>query len=319
MASHNPSAFTIPTIDLSSYLQHPSSSDADTVVEQIRAACATSGFFQLVGHGISESLQRHAFGAARTFFNLSDQEKQKLSGKPGRGYELIGTQMLEHGKKPDLKEGFFIGREVADLKPPFRPFQEPNIWPSTDIIPDSQFKGPLLKYHRALLDLSLKLMRILASGMKNFDTSVFTDFCKEPIAAVRLLHYPPHPDIDDATLVGAGAHTDFGALTLLLQDGNSGLQVLNQNTKDWVDVIPRKDAYVVNIGDMLDVWTGGAYKSTVHRVINTSGTERYSIPFFLDGNPDCTIKPLDDSIGNGQGKSFTVEEHMLSRYAASYK
>ncbi|EXJ91470.1 hypothetical protein A1O3_00018 [Capronia epimyces CBS 606.96] len=316
-------AFTIPTIDLSAYLQHPDSSDADTVVEQIRTACATSGFFQLVGHGIPKQLQDQAFAAARTFFDLPDEEKRKLSGNPSRGYELIGTQSLEHGKKPDLKEGFFIGREVSGSGlvpvPPFRPFQEPNVWPSTDLVPDSQFKTPLLEYHRAVLDLSFKLMRILASGMKNFDTSVFAEFCHEPIASVRLLHYPPHPETDDPSLVGAGAHTDFGAITLLLQDGNSGLQVLNQETNDWVDVAPREDAYVVNIGDMLDVWTGGAYKSTVHRVINTSGAERYSIPFFLDGNPDCTIQSLDASGSAGEGKTFTVEQHMLSRYAASYK
>lgn len=167
-------------------------------------------------------------------------------------------------------------------------------------------------------------MKILASGLKNsnFNTSVFTEFCHEPISSIRLLHYPPHPDTNDDTLVGAGAHTDFGAITLLLQDGNSGLQVLNQDSKEWLDVEPREDAYVVNIGDMLDVWTSGAYKSTVHRVINTSGGERYSIPFFLDGNADCTIEPLGHDLtgsSTGKGKTFTVEEHMLSRYAASYK
>lgn len=158
-------------------------------------------------------------------------------------------------------------------------------------------------------------MRILAKGLSNFDTNVFADFCHEPIAALRLLHYPPHPKTDDPNLVGAGAHTDFGAITLLLQDGHSGLQVLNQFTKEWIDVPPQADAYVVNIGDMLQAWTSGAYQSNVHRVINTSGTDRYSIPFFLDGNADCVIKPLDGSVGT----EFTVEQHMLSRYAATYK
>ena len=162
-------------------------------------------------------------------------------------------------------------------------------------------------------------MRILASGMTNFNTNIIEKFCKDPIASIRLLHYPPHPDIEDASLVGAGAHTDFGAITLLLQDGNSGLQVLRQDTSEWIDVLPRPDAYVVNVGDMLDVWTNGAYKSTVHRVINTSGAERYSIPFFFDGNPDCRIESLATSAEAMKGKSFTVEEHMLSRYAASFK
>lgn len=104
MAPREPSAFAVPTINLSAYLQHPDSSEASSVVEQIRAACATSGFFQLIGHGIPESLQQQAFEAARTFFTLPDEEKRKLSGKPGRGYELIGTQILEDGKQPDLKE-----------------------------------------------------------------------------------------------------------------------------------------------------------------------------------------------------------------------
>lgn len=168
------------------------------------------------------------------------------------------------------------------------------------------------------MQLSFTIMRILATGMTGFDTSVFADFCHEPIASLRLLHYPPHPDLDDDTLVGTGAHTDFGAITLLLQDGNSGLQVFNHKTNEWSDVAPRKDAYVVNVGDMLDVWTGGAYKSTIHRVINKSGTDRYSVPFFFDGNPDCVIRPLDGSVSEGKTKSFTVEEHMLSRFAASY-
>ncbi|KIW10670.1 hypothetical protein PV08_11634 [Exophiala spinifera] len=319
--------FEVPTIDLSAYLQDPNTPEADAVVEQIRNACATSGFFQLTGHGIPKALQQQAFAASRSLFNLSDEEKLKLCSKPGRGYEVMGKQFLEPGKQPDLKEGYFIGREISNATPPFRPFQEPNVWPSPDLIPESQFKIPLLEYYRSVSDLSFVIMKILASGLRhsNLDTSVFTEFCHEPISSVRLLHYPPHPDTQDDSLVGTGAHTDFGAITLLLQDGNSGLQVLNQDTNEWLDVEPREDAYVVNIGDMLDVWTSGAYKSTVHRVINTSGGERYSIPFFLDGNADCVIKPLGgDSMGTGAGagnvkKPFTVEEHMLSRYAASYK
>jgi isopenicillin N synthase-like dioxygenase len=182
------------------------------------------------------------------------------------------------------------------------------------VIPDSEFKDPLLEYHRSLSSLADRLMSVLGDGLSDFDTSIFSEFCKEPVASVRLLHYPPHPKNGDPNLRGAGAHTDFGAITLLLQDDSSGLQVFNNNTDEWINVPPNRDAYVVNVGDMLDRWTKGEYRSTIHRVINTSGTDRYSVPFFFDGNLDCVLKPLD---GSGS-ESLTVEQHMNSRYKAAY-
>jgi isopenicillin N synthase-like dioxygenase len=104
MATQKPTEFIIPTVDLSPYLQDPTSAAADAIVTEIRNACATSGFFQLVGHGVSKSLQQQAFAAAKVLFSLPDEEKRKLSGTPGRGYEILGTQFLEPGKKADLKE-----------------------------------------------------------------------------------------------------------------------------------------------------------------------------------------------------------------------
>lgn len=104
MISCGPGTFSVPTIDLSPYLQNPNGSDADAVVEEIRSACASSGFFQLIGHGIPESLQQQVFAASKSLFALPHEEKLKLRDKPGRGYEVIGTQFLEPGKKADLKE-----------------------------------------------------------------------------------------------------------------------------------------------------------------------------------------------------------------------
>lgn len=97
-------AFTIPTVDLAGYLSDPESVATESVVDQIRDACATSGFFQITGHGIPQSLRTQVFDAAKLLFSLPDDEKRRLSGKPGRGYEIIGTQVLEAGKKADLKE-----------------------------------------------------------------------------------------------------------------------------------------------------------------------------------------------------------------------
>lgn len=158
-------------------------------------------------------------------------------------------------------------------------------------------------------------MQILARGLPHLDTGVFAEFCRDPIAAIRLLRYSAHRDTSETPPVGTGAHTDFGAITLLLQDGNSGLEAWDPTQHEWVAVPAQKHSYVVNVGDMLQAWTKGVYKSNRHRVVNTSGSDRYSVPFFLDGNSDCLIKPLDGS----DGEAVTVEEHMLKMYAVTYK
>ncbi|KAF2107578.1 hypothetical protein BDV96DRAFT_297086 [Lophiotrema nucula] len=316
MAASKEASFIIPTVDISAYLQDPSSDAAAQVVKQIETGCRTSGFFQITHHGIPTQLRDTVLNASKTFFTLPNEEKEKYYGGPGRGYEKIGEQVLEPGTKPELKEGYFIARNDPTRLPPYRAFEAPNIWP-TPSIPDSTFKEPLLAYHDAVSSLARTLMDMLAHGL-NLSPSIFSAFCHEPVASVRLLHYPPHPTSKDPNLRGAGAHTDFGAITLLLQDESSGLQVLNKESGEWIDVPPNKDAYVVNVGDMLERWTNGGYKSTVHRVINTSGTDRYSVPFFYDGNLDFVIKPLVDGDGREEEEGFTVEQHMLERYKASY-
>jgi isopenicillin N synthase-like dioxygenase len=108
-----------------------------------------------------------------------------------------------------------------------------------------------------------------------------------------------------------------GAITLLMQDDSGGLEVLNDATKEWVPVEPNPDAYVVNIGDMLSLWTKNIYKSNTHRVINKSTKDRYSVPFFFDGNTDTKLAPFDGS-DPMTGKVLTAEEHMLERFGTTY-
>lgn len=151
-----------------------------------------------------------------------------------------------------------------------------------------------------------------------YGDDIFVPFVSnDPVCIVRLLHYPPQ-DSTDARQLGAGAHTDFGAITLLLQDESGGLEVFDHTSNRWVPVAPNPDAYVINIGDMLSLWTKGIYKSTVHRVINRSGRDRYSVPFFFDGNTDVRLAPFDGSEPVGGGRILTSEEHMLERYGTTY-
>jgi isopenicillin N synthase-like dioxygenase len=189
-----------------------------------------------------------------------------------------------------------------------------NLFPSS--VPAAELKEPTEEYYAAVLSLALTVLEILARGL-NYGADVFKSFVSnDPICTLRLLHYPPRSSGAENQL-GAGAHTDFGAVTLLLQDDAGGLEVLDHATGNFVPVQPNPEAYVVNVGDMLSMWTSGVYKSNVHRVINKGVGDRYSVPFFFDGNADTKLAPLDGGEPMG-GKVLTVEEHMLERFGTTY-
>jgi isopenicillin N synthase-like dioxygenase len=125
----------------------------------------------------------------------------------------------------------------------------------------------------------------------NLPSNYFKSMCQKPMVTMRLLHYPPQPIILDPDQLGCGAHTDYECFTLLSQSNQSGLQVLN-NQGEWINASPIENTFVVNIGDLMQRWTNDLFKSTIHRVINTSGTTRYSIPVFFGPDYFAEIKSL---------------------------
>ncbi|KAI6591236.1 hypothetical protein MCOR06_004731 [Pyricularia oryzae] len=217
--------------------------------------------------------------------------------------------------------GFYIGKHLDGNDPRVRRHPRlmgPNIFPSGSL-EDHEFKNPLEAYYEAILALSLTVFKILAKGLPYGD-DVFDRFVSDdPVCILRLLHYPPQTSKDPRQL-GAGAHTDFGAVTLLYQTA-PGLQVKSPSGSGssgadrWIPVPPNRDAYVVNIGDMLHAWTEGLYKSSMHRVLNLGGSHRYSIPFFFDGNADCPLTPFGKSDDVG---AETASEHLLRRLDETY-
>ncbi|CAN8098488.1 unnamed protein product [Discula destructiva] len=311
--------FEIPTINIAPYLRDPTSDAGRQVVQDVRHACMSVGFFSLVGHGIPREIQESVLKASKKLFNLPLEEKKALRHPflKNRGYEIIGAQALQSDTLPDNKEGFYVGKNLStdlDIVKAHPHLLGENVFPPGLSL--SEFQRPVERYYASVLELSLKVLEILAKGLPYGD-GIFQDFVSnDPICIVRLLHYPPQVSRDQRQL-GAGAHTDFGAITLLLQDTAGGLEVLDESSKTWHAVAPNPDAYVVNIGDMLALWTKNIYKSATHRVINNSGTDRYSVPFFFDGNADVKLRPFDGSEPVG-GKVITVEEHMLERLGTSY-
>lgn len=235
------------------------------------------------------------------------------------------SQILEEGTMPELKEGFYIGDEIPTTHPYFankKLNSGPNIWPSASDLPDvDDFKATALDYYGQVVSLAKDLLKVLALTL-DLDEGYFNNYVEGAVATMRLLHYPPQPPDSPAKLTrGIGAHTDFGCVTILLQDKVSGLQVYDYTTKEWLDVEPTPGAFVVNLGNLMMRWSNDKYISNLHRVINVSGQERYSIPVFFSGNPDYVVDCLPNCKKEGEEPKWppiTVEQAILDGYADSY-
>ena len=187
----------------------------------------------------------------------------------------------------------------------------PNQWPEI-----AGFRETLEKYTSQMTRLAKKLIRLALMSVGIEDLGILNSF-ETPTIWLRLLHYPPIPKSSPKDLYGSAPHTDFGCLTILTQDGIGGLQVQTKNG-DWIDVPKVEGSFVVNVGDMLNRLTNGILRSTPHRVINKSGKERFSCPFFFDPHVNTTIQPLK---GTGKPKFPPIKfsEFLQGELKASYE
>jgi len=311
---------TIPVIDVSGL--QGGAIDRSAVARELRLACANIGFFYISGHGISSQLIDRMLAQSHAFFALPREQKLALSMAQSscrHGYEPLKAQTLEVGAPPDLKEGFLAGEDLAADHPSVRNDPAnigPNQWPPE--LPE--FKQVMISYIREMKNLTKTLMRGLALSL-DLDETYFDDFCRDPILTLRLLHYPPQPPNPAPNEKGCGAHTDWGGITVLLQDSAGGLQVQHADGS-WIAASPIAGTFVVNIGDLFARWTNNLYRSTMHRVINKSGRDRYSVPFFLDGRSDHMVSCIPGCAGDKRLFADTtvrghLEEMVRRTYAAA--
>ena len=313
---------TLPIIDVGGLLSNKLT-DRQAVGARLHEACLDKGFFYIRNHGIPDDLVAAVFAEAERFFALPASEKaalDKAHSLANRGYEPLSGQALEPGAPPDLKEGFYIGAELDLQDPRVRAGKfnlGPNQWPANQ----PAFRATMQNYFETMTALGERLMGGLALSL-NLSEDHFKGFCTEPMATLRLLHYPPQPANAEPGQKGAGAHTDFGGLTLLRQGEIAGLQVWDQTTGGWIHAEPIPGTYVVNLGDMIARWTNDQYRSTLHRVVNVSGRERYSIPFFYVGQGDHLVECIPTCLKPGEQPKYppiTVEAHLREMYRRTYK
>lgn len=314
-------AKTLPIVDITG-VRVGDKAESEQVVQSIRAACLDKGFFYCTGHGVDPALMAEVFQQSARFFQRPADEKLRLdkaNSQANRGYEAIRGQTLEPGMPPDLKEGYYIGLHVdpEDERTTRHINTGPNVWPSD--MPE--FKTVMLDYYSAMQSLSNRLLQALAMSLDK-PADYFDPLVASPLATLRLLHYPPQPANAAPGEKGCGAHTDFGSITILMQDDVGGLQVWDHDAQQWIDGIPIPNAFIVNLGDLMARWTNDRYRSTIHRVINVSGRERYSVPFFFSGNPDHVVQCIDSCLEPGEEPKYppaTVDAHVRMRYAQTYR
>lgn len=277
------------------------------LAQRIDAALCSAGFFGIQGHGVPDAVVGAVFDANRRFFALpqADKERCHINGWPlKRGFDPIGWQALDLSQPPDVKESFYLGVEAIG----------PNQWPHESLVPG--FNAACTAYSAAMESLARRLMALFELALA-LPAGHFNRFMQHPTCTTRLLHYPPQPAQSAQGQIGCGAHTDWGALTLLAQDDAGGLQVQAVDGR-WLDVPPVPGAFVVNIGDMMQRWTNDRWPSTVHRVINPfSDRDRWSIAYFFDLDAESRIEPLPSCTRADRPARYgpiTAGEHLIEMY-----
>ena len=273
----------ITTLDFSSF-RAADPAVRRAIAERLGACFERYGFVSLVGHGIPRETIQAGFGAAEAFFAQAEPAKLALQDRRNnRGYiPLFDSQ--RPGEKPSGLEAFSIGHTGAptDAGLLSLPFYAPTPWPD---LPG--FRDRVEALYRALFGVGEDLLRACALHL-GAPEDFFAAMARDTYSNMRLVHYPPQEAV--AGTSDFGVHVDRGLITLLIQDMNGGLAVRDADDA-WLPVVPDPEAIVINVGTLLRRWTNGRYRAALHRVINASGRERYSVPLFFHPSFHALIDP----------------------------
>ncbi|EGN98192.1 hypothetical protein SERLA73DRAFT_183109 [Serpula lacrymans var. lacrymans S7.3] len=292
------------------------------LANEIRDACINVGFFYIKNHGIPENIIEATLSSAKNFFDLPISAKTELDihkSSNFKGYTALLGENTDPENRGDLHEGFDIGWEAPNGSQLAHrddgAMAGSNVWP--DDLPG--FRENLLTYYHAVVRLGQSLFPLFALAL-DLPETFFDDKTTKPAAILRVLHYPPQPSRELDRIIGIGAHTDYECFTILWQDQVQALQVMNAEGK-WIDATPIPGTFVLNLGDQFARWTNDVFKSTVHRAINASGTERYSIPLFFGSDYDVKLEPIQSCVSTENPPKYevvTAGEYVKSRLEASF-
>lgn len=318
MSEPSPPPFRrIPVIDVSP-LEGRDEAAARRVADEIRRAAIDVGFFYVSNHGVGRDLVRATLMASKYFFALPEATRRTIQvNSAHRGYVPFAQTTQPGRKRPDLKESFnyaypFSAAELDEFAG--RALIGQNQWPAGE----AAWRAVLEDYYRAVFDLGQRILEGFAIAL-GIERAFFRSRYRHPLVRARLLHYPPQPPDDEAQF-GAAEHTDYGTITILWQDNVGGLEVKNR-AGEWIDAPCIEDTFVINIGDMLARWSNDLFVSTPHRVVNASGSERYSIPVFYDPDYETVVECLPNCASNTNPARYppiVAGDYITARYDGTY-
>jgi len=308
----------VPVVDISA--------DPQSVGAELDEICRTAGFFQVTGHGVPGDVAGDAWRAATGFFDLPLADKMSVA-RPTEDYPygyipMTGESLsrsVAGSAPPDLKEVFNAGPPAAAhpvTGPGSNWSYSPSLWPLA--LPDLQIAWTV--YYAALRELGGRLMSLLARGL-GLPPGYFTQLIDQSPDALRAINYPARDTPPLPGQLRAGAHTDYGTLTILRQDEVGGLEVLGGDG-GWTGVEPVPGAFVVNLGDLMARWTNDRWRSTLHRVVDPPGAmaRRQSMPYFQNANWTAEISCLPTCLAPGERpryKPVLAGPHLMGKFRRS--
>jgi isopenicillin N synthase-like dioxygenase len=323
---------SVPVINIEPFRTGAAAEKRD-VAATVDRACRDIGFLVISGHGIAPEMVEETREVARDFFDLPLEEKLRVAQPApnvSRGYTRLGSEAVARSRGAasavgDLNETLIIG-PVDPVDPAYAAAPAAgqhfaaNLWPERP----PALQPILTRYHRAMSNLAQTLMRIFALGL-GLDENFFDDKIDRSISRLRIRNYPAQTAKPLPGQLRAGAHSDYGSLTILAtEDKPGGLQVCNA-TGDWVDVPVVPGCFIVNLGDLMARWTNDAWVSTLHRVVNPpeeAGPEsrRMSLVFFHNPNYDAPVACIPTCLKPGDAPKYdptTSGEHLRRLFVAT--
>lgn len=297
----------LPIIDIGAFSRGTRQRSATT--QAVTHALTQSGFMYITGHGIDAVLTERAFVAMRWFFGQPREFKVRFAYSDidaNFGYQRIESERLDPGSMPDLKESFTMRNALERADDTAR-------WPEGD------FRDVALALYAAGLGAAYRVMEVLAACLE-LPAGFFAQRHRGENVTLRFLHYPAGLLPHSSAQLGAGAHTDYGSITLLFQDEVGGLELLRAD-RTWQLAPPVRGSAVINTGDLMERWTNGRFRSTVHRVRPISGSrDRYSIALFVDPDAAVEVECFQSCISAERPARYpriTAGEHIRRKIAAT--